>query len=87
MSQLGNMPFFPGMQQQGSVPENLPQDITKTQFIILRQFRNNSAKAKDIAKSLSMDRKDVEAHISTLKSNGYLTNKGKLTSKAMELLP
>ena len=83
--QFGGMPFS-GAVQNSSIPENLPADITKTQYVILRQYRSGITKPRDIAKSLSMEKDDVEKEAVSLKANGYISNKGKLTAKAMELL-
>ena len=79
------MPFFSAM-QQNSMPENLPADITKAQFVVLRQFRMGTSKPKDIAKRLSMEKSEVEREINLLKGNAYLTKNNKLTGKSMELL-
>jgi len=81
--------FNQSMQSAGfnSMPEKkLPEDITASQFVILKQSRMGNSKPKIIAKNLSMDKKDVDNQVSILKSNGYLTVKGKLTTKAMDLL-
>jgi hypothetical protein len=87
MTQFQNMPFFQAMQQQqNAVPENLPADITKTQYIIMKRYSNGLKNAKDVAKSLSMDKKEVEKETDALKSHGYLAKNGKLTGKALELL-
>jgi len=88
MKQFENMPFFNAMQgqSQSAVPENLPNDITRTQYVILKQYRNGVGNPKEVAKRLSMDKKEVEKETAALKTNGYLTKKTKLTTKSMELL-
>ena len=70
----------------GNIPEKLPSDMTKTQYMILRSFQQGHKKSKDIAKQNNMENKDVEKEIDVLKSNGYVTKNNKLTSKAVELL-
>ncbi|MDA4116774.1 MAG: hypothetical protein OK455_00320 [Thaumarchaeota archaeon] len=78
---------FPNMMSmQGGMPASLPPDITKSQLVVLRCYRQGYKKPKDIGKSLSMDSKEVEKEAQTLVANGYLTKDSKLTSKAMELL-
>ncbi|HZW58189.1 MAG TPA: MarR family winged helix-turn-helix transcriptional regulator [Nitrososphaerales archaeon] len=83
--------FNPFMQQTGQfqpnqIPEKLPQDITAAQYVILREYRQGSKNPKEVAKVISMDKKDVERETSALIANGYLSNGKKLTSKALELL-
>src|SRR3989304_4883009 len=68
----------------GAPVENVPQDLTKGQYTILKVRRQGHSKPKDIAKSLSMDKREVEKEIDVLKAHGYLTKEGKLTSKALE---
>ena len=70
----------------GNIPEKLPSDITKIQYMILRSFQKGYKKSKDIAKQNNMENKDVEKEIDVLKSSGYVTKNNKLTSKAVELL-
>lgn len=71
----------------GSMAEKkLPEDITASQFVILRQTRMGNSNPKNIAKNLSMDKKEVESQLSALKTNGYLTNNSKVTTKGMDLL-
>jgi hypothetical protein len=84
-----NMTSFPFMGMQGqmaNVPEQLPADITKSQYVILRAYRQGLKSSKDISKSLSMDKNDVESQSNVLKTNGYLTKDSKLTTKALDLL-
>jgi hypothetical protein len=78
--------FHPGGFNVGMPEKKLPEDITVSQFVILKQTRFGNSKPKSIAKSLSMDKKDVENQIGVLKSNGYLTTNLKLTTKGMDLL-
>jgi hypothetical protein len=52
----------------------------------MREFRKGVSKSKNIARTLPMDRKGVESEIVSLKSNNYLTSKGKLTEKAINIL-
>lgn len=54
--------------------------------MILRSYRQGFKNSKEIGKSLGMDHKEIESQSAILRSNGYLTNKNKLTSKAMELI-
>ncbi|HET6458250.1 MAG TPA: hypothetical protein VFG24_05180 [Nitrosopumilaceae archaeon] len=70
----------------GSIPEKLPSDITKIQYVILQSFQRGYNKSKDIAKQNNMENKDMEKEIDILKNNGYVTKNSKLTSKAVELL-
>ena len=70
----------------GSIPEKLPSDITKIQYMILKSFQQGFKKSKDIAKQNNMENKDMEKEIDILKNNGYVTKNNKLTSKAVELL-
>jgi hypothetical protein len=77
---MGGAPF------QSSAPQTLPSDITKSQFVVLSHYRRGFKNPKEIGEELSMDNKEVEKETVTLKGNGYLTQEGRLTSKAMELL-
>jgi hypothetical protein len=91
MPNFGSMPGLANMMAQtggamGGLPESLPQDLTKSQYVILRTIRNGQTKIGDIAKSLSMDKRDVENGVSTLKNNGYLSSKNKLTTKGLDVL-
>jgi len=71
--------------QQGS-PAELPADVTRAQFVILRGYRQGYKNSKDVGRSLSMDPTEVEKESQSLRANGYLSKDNKLTSKAMELL-
>lgn len=87
MSQFQNMmPQGFGPQRGSSGPVVLPNDMTRGQFLILTKIHQGFGKPKDIAKALSMDKKQVENETNTLKTNGYLTGKNKLTSKGLEIL-
>jgi hypothetical protein len=82
-----NLPgMFGGMGAQAAVPQTLPADITRSQFVVLQYFRQGYKNPKEIGRVLSMDKNEVEKESSALKSNGYLSKEGRLTSKAMELL-
>jgi hypothetical protein len=70
----------------GNMPEKLPSDITKIQYMILKSFQLGHTKSKDIAKQNNMENKDMEKEIDILKNNNYVTKNNKLTSKAVELL-
>jgi DNA-binding MarR family transcriptional regulator len=75
------------MGPQAAAPvEKIPQDLTKGQYTILKIRRQGYGKPKDIAKYLSMDKREVEKEIDVLKGHGYLTKDGKLTSKGLESL-
>jgi hypothetical protein len=64
--------------------QNIPQDMSKTQYLILSQYRNGRRNSKNIAKTLSLDKQSVEEQTRTLQSNGYLTKDNKLTTKGLE---
>jgi predicted transcriptional regulator len=74
------------MGAQAGVPANLPADITRSQFIVLRHYRQGMKNSNDIGKALSMDNGAVDSETSSLTSNGYLTKDRKLTTKALEVL-
>ena len=84
-SMQSSMPWMAG-RAAASVPIALPADLTKSQFFVLKTCRQGHAKSKDLAKALSMDRKEVDKEIFTLQTNGYLTKSNKLTSKALGVL-
>jgi hypothetical protein len=91
-----NMRSYPGMagflgsssagQLWGGIPEALPQDLTKSQYVILRLIRGGQTKTGDIAKGLSMEKNDVTKAVDALKANGYLSGKNKLTTKGLDVL-
>ncbi|MFI5420427.1 MAG: hypothetical protein ACHQ1H_05625 [Nitrososphaerales archaeon] len=89
-SQMASSMFMNPMQSAGfgsMMPDKkLPEDITASQFVILKQARMGNSKPKSIAKNLSMDKKDVENHLIALKTNGYLSGNSKVTTKGMDLL-
>ena len=74
-----------GMGAQAMTPHTLPSDISKSQFVVLRSYRQGLKNPKEVAKSLSMDKKEVEGMTGSLVSAGYLTKDNKLTSKSLEL--
>lgn len=85
----GQMPpnfMNPLLTSQGLGPEKkLPDDISQTQYVILKQFRTGISKPKNIAKNLAMEKEEVENQIGFLKTNGYITANNKLSPKAVEL--
>ena len=86
MRRMNIQGMFGGMGGFSEDPIALPPDITRSQYVILRGFRQGCKNSKEVAKSLSMDKKEVDKETSVLISNGYLTKDTKLSSKAMELL-
>src|SRR5712692_4453385 len=83
MSMMGGMG---GMGAQASIPATLPSDISRSQFIVLRFYRQGMKSSNDIGRALSMDKDAIESETSSLTSNGYLTKDRKLTTKALEVL-
>ena len=83
MGMMGGMGM---MGAQAGVPANLPADITRSQFIVLRYYRQGMKNSNDIGKALSMDNGAVDSETSSLTTNGYLTKDRKLTTKALEVL-
>lgn len=75
-----------GMGAQASIPATLPSDISRSQFIVLRCYRQGMKNSNDIGRMLSMDKDAIETETSTLTSSGYLTKDRKLTTKALEVL-
>jgi hypothetical protein len=87
MRQVQNMmPAGMGGQSANKGPLNLPADMTRAQLLILTKYQQGFAKPKEIARHLSMDKRQVEKETASLKSNGYLSEKNKLTSKGLETL-
>ena len=86
MNRMNIPAMMGGMSMQSSVPQVLPSDITKSQFVVLRHYRQGMKNPRKIGNALSMDRREVERETTALMGNGYLTQQGRLTSKAMELL-
>jgi hypothetical protein len=84
---------FPGMMVgtsamfgHAAAPAALPANITRSQFVVLRCYRQGLKNSKEIGKALSMDKNEVEKETATLKLNGYLSKDSRLTSKAIEVL-
>ena len=73
------------MGPQASIPATLPGDITRSQFIVLRCYRQGM-KSSDIGRALTLDSGAIDAETSALATNGYLTKDRKLTTKALEVL-
>ncbi len=72
--------------QREDVPQNLPQDVSMTHYVILKEYERRTRKSKDVAKYLSMDKKEVKKETNALVGNGYLSKKNnELTSKALNL--
>jgi len=71
----------------GAVPRSIPQDMTMAQYTILSTLRGGRRKPKDVAKALSMDKKEVEREAAILRTNGYLTKNNLLTTKGLNTLP
>jgi hypothetical protein len=67
-----------------TVARELPSDITKPQFA-LNSYRQGHKNPKEVAKALSMDKKEVERMTNSLVSSGYLTKENKLTEKSLGL--
>jgi hypothetical protein len=82
----GTMGGTSGMFGQTGIPAALPADITKSQFVVLKCYRQRLKNSKEIGKALSMDKNEVEKETATLKLKGYLSKDSRLTSKAMEVL-
>jgi hypothetical protein len=83
---MGMMPGMSGMGAQASVPTTLPADISRSQFIVLRCYRQGMKNSTDVGRALSLDKDAIEAETSSLTFNGYLTKDRKLTTKALEVL-
>jgi len=82
-SMQGAMPWIGA---HGAVPRSLPPDMTNAQYTILSTLRGGRRKPKDIAKALSMDKKEVERETAILRTNGYLTKNNLLTTKGLSAL-
>jgi hypothetical protein len=83
---MGMMPGMGAMGAQAGIPPTLPADISRSQFIVLRCYRQGMKNSTDIGRALSMDKDAIEAETSSLTSSGYLTKDRKLTTKALEVL-
>jgi hypothetical protein len=77
---------MPWISAHGAVPRSLPPDMTNAQYTILSTLRGGRRKPKDIAKALSMDKKEVERETAILRTNGYLTKNNLLTTKGLSAL-
>jgi hypothetical protein len=87
MKQMNFQGFMGGMTgMQMGVPESLPLDITKSQYIVLRSYKQGCKNPKEVSRSLSIDRKEAEGMTSQLISNGYMTKDNKLTGKSLGIL-
>jgi len=60
--------------------------MTSAQYTILSTLRGGRRKPKDIAKALSVDKKEVERETAILRTNGYLTKNNLLTTKGLSAL-
>jgi hypothetical protein len=83
---MGRMGAMGMMGAQATIPANLPADITRSQYIILRYYRQGMKSSGDIGKALSMDSEAIDSETSSLTASGYLTKDRKLTTKALEVL-
>jgi hypothetical protein len=83
---MGMMGGMGPMGAQAGIPATLPADISRSQFIVLRCYRQGMKNSGDIGKFLSMDPEAIDAETSSLTSNSYLTKDRKLTTKALEVL-
>ncbi len=79
-------PGFRGMAppDSGGMPKDLPAGMSRSQYLILRKYREGARKPKDVGRMLSMDNKEVERETASLKANGYLTKDNRLTSKGLD---
>lgn len=68
----------------GRTMSEIPQGMTKAQFLVLSSYRQGQRNPKNIAKMLSIDKKSVEEQTRVLQSNGFLTKDKKLTAKGLE---
>lgn len=80
------MGMMGGMGPMASVPANLPADITRSQFIVLRCYRQGMKNPGDVGRALSMDVGAIEGETSNLTTNGYLTKDRRLTTKGLEII-
>ncbi len=85
-----NLPAMMGMMggigAQASFPANLPTDISRSQFIVLRCYRQGMKNSNDIGRALSMDTGAIDSETTSLVSNGYLTKDRRLTTKGLEVV-
>jgi hypothetical protein len=82
----GMMGMMPGLGTQASIPATLPSDMSRSQFIVLRCYRQGMKNSTDIGRALSMDKDAIETETASLTTSGYLTKDRKLTTKALEVL-
>lgn len=89
MRRMNIQSMMPGMPMMGmqtaAAARQLPSDITKSQFVLLNSYKQGYKNSKEVAKSLSMDKKDVQRMTEELVSAGYLTKENKLTEKSLGL--
>jgi len=83
---MNRMSMMGGTMSAMGGPANLPADMTRSQFVVLRGYRQGMKSSSQIADTLSMSKVDVDKETSTLVANGYLTNDMRLSSKAMDVL-
>jgi hypothetical protein len=86
MTGMGMMGGMGGMGAQAGIPATLPSDISRSQFIILRCYRQGMKNSSDIGRALSVDKDAIEVETTTLTTSGYLTRDRKLTTKALDVL-
>ena len=79
------MPML-NMNMSSEIGKNLPEDMTKSQYLILSKYREGQRKPKDVAKALAMDKRAVEEQTLALERNGYLNDDRKLTAKGLDVL-
>jgi len=85
MNLTGLMPGMAGVQSAAAAARELPADLTRAQFVLLNSYRQGYKNPKDVARALSMDKKELETMTKSLISAGYLTKENKLTGKSLEL--
>ena len=77
---------MPMMNPQPSTSKSLPQDMSKSQYLILSRYRDGQRKPKEVARTLSLDKRAVEDETKALQESGYLTSGRRLTAKGLETL-
>jgi hypothetical protein len=83
---MNRMSMMGGAMNPMGVPATLPADMTRSQFVVLRGYRQGMKNSGQIADTLSMSKPDVDTETSALMANGYLTKDLRLSSKAMDVL-
>jgi hypothetical protein len=70
-----------------AVPSHLPQDMTDSQYRVLRMFGqfHGRMSPNGIAKLLKMDKNEFEKDADALRANGYLSNDYSLTKKGLDV--